>query len=261
MTRIYGLFDEHDNIRYVGKTTHSLNDRLRGHISYAPNLINYKDKWISSMLARHLTPTIKELAYVEGDGNLHETFYILLFHSLGANLTNLTDGGDGGLSPEAAKKIVNIRRVNGTYTSGALKAWSTKRRTGMDKICAMRRIETLRITGGRIGNTREGALKAAATRFANGMEEIRKRKWAETFRRNGSQLIATNKMCETKRNKACARLRDFLASHSADEIRNSNNSIGIKKTAKKYALGIKLTRQVYAHYGIATHKGRLPVTQ
>lgn len=99
ITRIYGLYDENDNIRYVGKTKGSIAKRLGDHIFESIcGASTYKGIWIRSMLSKGVSPTVKKLLTVNGDiilGNFYETFYILLFRGLGAKLTNATDGGDG----------------------------------------------------------------------------------------------------------------------------------------------------------------------
>jgi hypothetical protein len=92
---IYGLVDPRDSrIRYVGKTSVTLNTRLRAHLNdvrrgrvYIP-----RHKWLSELLAAGLVPSIVELECVlDGSWQEAETRWIAAL----PDLLNATAGGDG----------------------------------------------------------------------------------------------------------------------------------------------------------------------
>jgi len=194
---IYGLYDENDNIRYVGQTIKNVELRLSEHTYYSDVGKTHKDYWIRTMLIRGLIPKIKELTIVEGtkkDGNIHETFYIKVYRALGANLTNLTDGGDGGCTPETARKIVEIKRLKGTdrntgTSEGARKGFKTKQTKGNDrgwtrsKEATNKAIETKR-KNGTLRNT--------------GSSEGSRKAW-ETLRKSGRDKLTTAKALHVRR--------------------------------------------------------------
>ncbi|WP_406867225.1 GIY-YIG nuclease family protein [Paraburkholderia fungorum] len=101
-TKIYVLRDPRTNeIRYVGKTVRDLRKRLREHVASAPRKITYRDNWIFTLLDEGLHPIIEEIDRTIGDWEALEAKWIAHHKSLGAKLTNLTDGGYGvpGLDP------------------------------------------------------------------------------------------------------------------------------------------------------------------
>lgn len=119
---VYGLYDEFDRIRYVGQTTGQITRRLYGHIHNAKTgRVSHNYNWIRSMLKQGVTPVVKELASTDNKEQLNilETFYILVFRNLGADLTNMSEGGEGGrFSKEVYERMVETRRKNGKSTKG-----------------------------------------------------------------------------------------------------------------------------------------------
>jgi hypothetical protein len=102
----------------LGKTVHQRN-RLTDHIRGARNGVDrtYKGRWIRGLLAQGAAPTFRVLMTCAGGRHVlgdAERQVIALFRSVGANLTNLTDGGEGTLghkhSPEAIRKSADARR-------------------------------------------------------------------------------------------------------------------------------------------------------
>ena len=95
---IYGLIDPRTSqLRYVGKTNKSIATRLNGHLyDRKVGKTTRVGNWIKNLLSDDLKPdiilleTVTESEWVEA-----EIFWISYFKSLGSNLTNLTDGGDG----------------------------------------------------------------------------------------------------------------------------------------------------------------------
>lgn len=99
---IYALCDPRLNdpiqhIRYVGKTSRTIQHRARKHISEArQGRKSYVSNWIRSLLRLNLEPQVLLLATVgqKHDG-AKEKEEILKLRFLGARLTNTTDGGEG----------------------------------------------------------------------------------------------------------------------------------------------------------------------
>jgi len=109
-TKIYTLLDERGVIRYVGKTSASLLHRMNAHLFETRNgKRSHKCNWIRSMLAAGMLPKIEILNEVDGDGNEEEARWISYFKSVGLELVNGTNGGDGAagriLSEESRRKI------------------------------------------------------------------------------------------------------------------------------------------------------------
>ena len=95
-TKIYAL-RENGFVRYVGKTNHSLENRLGAHLQESRKGVkSYKCNWIRSLLSKGLSPTITTLEEVEGNGSADEKEWIAYFKGYGIKLTNGTAGGDGG---------------------------------------------------------------------------------------------------------------------------------------------------------------------
>lgn len=101
---IYGLADpDTGEIRYIGKTIHTLKHRLGRHIGDANrrHCNTHRSRWIRTL---RKPPTIRLLMTVQSVlGSYAEIYAIAVYRSLGYSLTNATDGGEGclGLSPSA----------------------------------------------------------------------------------------------------------------------------------------------------------------
>lgn len=113
---IYVLLDPRNNqVRYVGKTIHSIQDRLQHHINEAKRgKHSHKCNWIRSLLQKGLLPTIEVIDRIsEKDFEFFEKRYIKLYKSFGARLTNLTNGGQGLSGHIFAKKHrEELSRIN-----------------------------------------------------------------------------------------------------------------------------------------------------
>lgn len=128
MSKIYILVDPVTNhVRYVGKTSKSLNERLRGHIEKSRNLKNkwHVAQWIRSLTSEGLAPIIELIREVEEQYvNETEIFCIEEYKRLGCDLTNNTSGGDGGVtgtyihSAESMRKRIEGRRKSGSSLKG-----------------------------------------------------------------------------------------------------------------------------------------------
>lgn len=111
ITEIYGIYDERDAIRYIGKTRNGYKNRFYCHVKYAYKDHTHKGRWIRSMLDHNFTPIVKLLDTIDGDGCLAEMIWISIFRGLGARLTNISDGGDGGTTTDMAVKAAVTRRT------------------------------------------------------------------------------------------------------------------------------------------------------
>src|SRR5579859_4689242 len=104
---IYCLSDpSSDELRYVGKSSTGFKRPRQPHSARCGS-------WIKSLKTRGVDPKIEILEEIE-DGeylkerlNAAERFWIASWRIAGANLTNLTDGGDGLMDPslETRRKI------------------------------------------------------------------------------------------------------------------------------------------------------------
>lgn len=100
---IYALTEPHTNeIRYVGWTIDP-QKRYVAHIQNASHQRNHKSNWIKGLVRAGLRPGILILETGNGDWQEAERWWIAHLRQNGANLTNMTDGGDGtpGLIPNA----------------------------------------------------------------------------------------------------------------------------------------------------------------
>lgn len=110
---IYGLYDPRqpmtvENTRYVGKTTVSVQYRLRKHLETARRGDKtYRGAWIRSLLTEGAMPVIIVLESVQPDVlSEAERRWIAHLRKQGCRLANGTDGGSGGdtLSPAARER-------------------------------------------------------------------------------------------------------------------------------------------------------------
>ena len=114
-TKIYFLRDETGFVRYVGKTSKTLNRRLQGHLDEARRgKRSHRCNGIRCLLHQGFTLTIDLITEVEGNGEGAERAYIKWLRNEGVNLWNETDGGEGKpgcvTSPETRKKIGDKHR-------------------------------------------------------------------------------------------------------------------------------------------------------
>lgn len=93
-TTIYALCDPiTSEIRYIGKTTYTLQKRLKSHLSGAKRIGNHRTYWIRSL---NQPPIIRALCVVEGAcASDMERHVIASYQAHGARLVNQTIGGEG----------------------------------------------------------------------------------------------------------------------------------------------------------------------
>lgn len=137
-TIIYGLCDpETGELRYVGKTSGTIRKRMVSHVGAARLKTDKRHSlhWIKSILDAGQMPDIFEIEIVPAGGDWQEAemFWIAMFRSLGARLTNSTLGGDGALgaiaSIETRAKLSAIHK--GREFSDSHKKALSDSRTGM----------------------------------------------------------------------------------------------------------------------------------
>lgn len=94
---IYGLNDpETGECRYLGKTTNPQR-RLSQHI-HRERTRTHKNCWVASLIARGLRPIMEIIDEVPlEEWEFWEKEYIRLYRIIGIRLSNLTDGGGGGM--------------------------------------------------------------------------------------------------------------------------------------------------------------------
>ncbi len=119
-TKIYVLCEPDGMIRYVGKTKNSLAHRLACHLLDSRRFHNnHKSNWIRSLVRIGYLPTITLIGEVEGNGNKEEIAWIKYYREEGLNLTNATEGGEGGIfSKEVIKKISDSNKGKASWAKG-----------------------------------------------------------------------------------------------------------------------------------------------
>lgn len=127
---IYVLIDPRSlKVRYIGRTTQSLQKRLNGHINKSKKENNHKSCWIKSLLKINKKPIIKLIKVVKGWENSYkiERIYIKTAIKNNYDLTNLDDRGIGGknkvLTLEQRLKISNTLKLG--YEKGLIKPTNT----------------------------------------------------------------------------------------------------------------------------------------
>ncbi len=137
MNTVYILRDPNTlEIRYIGVTKKRLGHRLSQHVWAANNGVrSHVARWIRTLNARPLIEPIEENCRRD-----REVFWIKHYRSLGARLTNLTDGGEGvlglQLTAEHRKKIgdgnrdkvvsLDVRQRIGASLKGRKRVFSAK---------------------------------------------------------------------------------------------------------------------------------------
>jgi hypothetical protein len=108
---IYGLIDPFiHQLRYIGKSTTGT-QRCGEHLKKSSlNHHTHKDNWILSLLQRGKKPEIEILEVLSGPEFLNEAekFNIAYFKSLGCNLTNHTEGGEGTFGYTHREETIKI---------------------------------------------------------------------------------------------------------------------------------------------------------
>jgi len=114
---VYALKDPDGAVRYIGWSIYP-QKRLLTHIRVAKSgrEVNHRTNWILSLAAKGLTPTLDVIEENVIDFSRRERFWIAYFRSLGARLTNGTEGGEGMLG----------HRMSGRTKKALSEAWKRK---------------------------------------------------------------------------------------------------------------------------------------
>ena len=153
MIKIYTLKHPITNeIRYIGKTSKKLKERLACHISDAKvrRYKNHNSNWIFSLLVQKIEPIIELLDEVDDENwILFEQYWISQFKSWGFRLTNLCSGGKGGIGNIPSKETIELRasKLRGIPCSKESKEKISKANKGKPKSLS------------HINNTRLGIIK------------------------------------------------------------------------------------------------------
>jgi hypothetical protein len=184
--KIYGLFDERtDRVRYVGKTQYTVEGRLGNHIKEAmDSLVSPKCDWIRELLAIGLRPYVQVLETVEGtlaDLNEAERWWIASLKTGGYDLTNISDGGDGGFyGPHTQETKEKMSRTRKGRTQTA--EWVQKR------------VASTKLTWEEEGHPLEGKRPSEAT--IEGARQARLEDWKDPVYREF--MTAQLRMCASK---------------------------------------------------------------
>lgn len=98
MNVIYALLDQRTReCRYIGKTRVGLRERLRRHIKDARRSPGARKctSWVFSLLSTGISPEIVQIEECGEDWQEPERFWIAYMRYVGANLTNMREGGGG----------------------------------------------------------------------------------------------------------------------------------------------------------------------
>lgn len=103
---IYALFDPRtQTLRYIGKTTAPLERRLQDHLKACVKNHSYAATWLRGLRVAGIRPKAVIIERLPtADLPSAERRWIALARNLGVRLTNLSDGGEGGMSSDVAKQ-------------------------------------------------------------------------------------------------------------------------------------------------------------
>lgn len=121
--KIYKLIDPiTKDVRYVGQTKRSLEQRLNEHVKgYGQKTNTFKRNWINKLLKQGLTPIIElqESGLTKSTVSEREIYWIKFYKEHDFKLTNATSGGEGPLdykhSEETRAKLK--KSLTGRYLS------------------------------------------------------------------------------------------------------------------------------------------------
>jgi hypothetical protein len=109
--KIYGLkLKDSDEIKYIGMTKQSLENRLMGHISSSKRYNHKNACWLKGHKDEVEIVLIEDGILTNKDCCQKEIHYIKLFKSFGANLNNYTIGGDSGGGMSGKKQSEETRK-------------------------------------------------------------------------------------------------------------------------------------------------------
>jgi hypothetical protein len=100
----------------------------------------HRANWLRTIYKEDLTPEVLELETVEEqEGNESERFWISYFRGIGCDLTNSTEGGDGGIISRVS--LVSDEEICALYSSGVKNSKAIAKNL---HTCAKRVVKVLR---------------------------------------------------------------------------------------------------------------------
>lgn len=129
LAHIYGLFDPRTGyLRYIGKTVQSLNERVNQHLARVDSN-THKNMWLRQLKEQGLRPVCVSIAQCTVDAvDQLERVWIALFKELGADLTNHTEGGEGGNTWSGRRHSQETRRKMSEIKIGKVFSQETRNR-------------------------------------------------------------------------------------------------------------------------------------
>ena len=144
--KIYTLSHPLTNeVRYVGKTVESLEERLRKHLLRCDN--THKCKWIASLKRENLIPKIELLDECSlNDWHWLEKYWISQFKCWNFKLTNICEGGrgsDGYKHSDATKRLMGEFHKGKKYRLGKTLTKETIEKTRKKNLGKKRSFEAI----------------------------------------------------------------------------------------------------------------------
>lgn len=243
--------------RYVGKAK-ELSKRIRNH--YKPSNLKqktHKNNWLVFLLKNNLRVVVSIIEICEDDNRLNECEkkWISYFKSIGYDLTNGTDGGDGGkMSDESIKKM--IKKKTGKKMSEETKLKISKAHKGHKPYRPnYKHSEETKV---KIGKSNKGKYVSEETRKK--LSIINKgRKFSEETIKRMSKAQLGKKRSEEQKKKISDRMKGnkySLGRKSSEETKNkiSKAHLGKKKKKRGYKLSEERKKKYSKLYSGKTWK-------
>ncbi len=243
--KVYALSHPITNeIRYIGYTVESLNERLRCHIKDIDkkSLNSHKNKWLRKLKSENLLPNIILLESYDTtkEAKFNEVRLIFEYRLLGYRLTNNTDGGDGGKGYKFSKE--QIQEKIKKQTGRKLKPCSEERKRKISEANKGRKLteeQRLKMVGRKKSEEHKKKLSEANKGFKVSdsakklMSEARKKEWAEGKRVN---LVKGIKRSEETKDKMRGVNNPFYGKTHSPEMRKLISERVKEGNAKKKLL-------------------------
>ena len=125
VTHIYILKDPFNNeVRYVGKSDNP-KERFIEHIKKSKYTKTYKNNWIQNLLKNEKKPILEIIDIINiNEWSEKEKYWIKYYKDKGCNLTNLTEGGDGGNFGDKINKLISEKLKGRVFSKETIKLMS-----------------------------------------------------------------------------------------------------------------------------------------
>jgi hypothetical protein len=202
-------------VRYVGKTARG-SKRPPQHLVLSSwfKKSTHKEKWIAKCVNAGRKPEWSILAYCCDDESLDykEIELIALYRSIGFNLTNSTEGGEGGIPTEATRKKMSKAHKGKKHSLETRKKMSKAHR------------------GKKLSEAHAATLRAANTGKKHSLETRKKMSKVHKGRKHSEESI--EKMSKAKRGKK----------HTEKSRRNMSKAKMGKKLSEAHKSSLKASR-------------------